>query len=316
MSMKMTPTCVGFDGVGYFRGENGKTYYGTVGKVLTCVDRKPAPSEPPKKPSASTSANKAHTQSIPAKGGDGVGLIGGFFSLLASVLAGLAAVAFIGAFFAYLLIMLPIIFMFSVILLPWPHFLGVVVNDLQRGAFGAPDIIVLGATAVLAVFLVICIVQVLMGKGMRTKRCFLVNTVVMTLVNGLFALASGSLGPKALLMGMALAVLPTLIVAFCEHLVTKEERNDRRWFITRIGECVIPYFPGHAIGMILIGAIAVAVSFILKAQTDLMSFLPFLIPGVLVFGVGLQAKLKVLLGIGDRVAPDGYEVEEPAGERK
>lgn len=314
MRMKVTPTCVGFDGVGYFRGENGKYYYGTMGKTLTCIDRKPDPPKPPK-PSASGAADKAHAQSLSSKGGDGVGVIGGFFSLIAYALAGVAAIAFIGMILAYLLIMMPIIFMFSVILLPWPVFLGVVVNDLQRGAFGVPDIIVLGATAALAVFLVICMAEVLTGKGMRMKRCFLVHTVVMTLVNGLFALVTVSLSPMVLLKGMALAVLPTLIVAFCEHLVTKDQRNDRRWFITRIGECVIPYFPGHSIGMLLLGAISAFFAVKAMPREDFMVFLAFIIPGVLVFIIGLQAKLKVLLGIGSRVTPDGYEVVEPAEER-
>lgn len=314
MRMKVTPTCVGFDGVGYFRGEDGKYYYGTMGKVLTCVDREPDPPKPPE-PDVFDAMDEALDQSLSSKGGDGVGVIGGFFSLLAYALAGVAAIAFIGMILAYLLIMMPIFFMFGVILLPWPFFLGVVVNDLQRGAFGVPDIIVLGATAVLAVFLLICIAEVLMGKGMRMKRCFLVHTVVMTLVNGLFALAARSLSPLVILIGMALAVLPTLIVAFCEHLVTKKQRNDRRWFITRIGECVVPYFPGHSIGMLLVGAVTVLFVVKVMPREDFMVFLSFMIPGVLLFIIGLQAKLKVLLGIGSRVTPDDYEVAEPAEER-
>lgn len=314
MRMKVTPTCVGFDGVGYFRGENGKYYYGTMGKTLTCIDRKPDPPKPPE-PDVFDAMDEALTQSLASRGMDGVGVIGNLFALIVSALFGIASAAFIGVVIAYMLIMVPIIFMFSVILLPWPFFLEVVVHDLQRGAFGVPDIIVLGATAALAVFLVICIAEVLTGKGMRMKRCFLVHTVVMTLVNGLFALATVSLSPMVLLKGMALAVLPTLIVAFCEHLVTKDQRNDRRWFITRIGECVIPYFPGHSIGMLLLGAISVFFAVKAMPREDFMVFLAFIIPGVLVFIIGLQARLKVLLGVRNQVKPDGYEVVEPAEEQ-
>lgn len=292
-SSEFEETSVGADGTGYFR-KDGKYYYGNKqnGYVIETREtqeerlREEALRQP--KDTQDTSWSTAP-----------VSYVGGGSTDSLTFLAGLVGAAATIAFLAYMAIILPIFFVCMAVFWSWPIYIRQLVENYSRGTIDLPVIMVTAAVAFLLIYFLLSSYQILVKKKMKAKRFLIVCVIVETILHAFFDLVSGfdlfSL-ICTFFNAVMLASLPTIFLCFFEHLVTKEQRNDQRWFITRAVHCYMPVFVGRSTGMIVVGSVTGVLGLLLIKTIPSISLImdgvlwTFLSVGIALVVMGLIGK--------------------------
>lgn len=283
-NVKITGSKVGSDGTGYYRGNNGRYYYGNPQNGYLTETRQ-------SQQARSQSASSSYSQSSGYSGGGAASggvleyLLGGVAS--AALLAGIVATFFIAIVVSLVMV--------------WPYYIGLLADCYTSGRVDLAAIILTAIVAFLIVYFFVCVYQVFATKRMRSKHYLLVCTLSMTAPSILFAIAMGDPGKiiEYALQGIILGVFPCFLLCFVEHVVTKKVRRDKEWFITKISRLVGRVFPGHGVGLIIFGVLlllfAPMYNALSQVQTDLSPFISpaaYAVAGVLVIIMGALAKKK------------------------
>lgn len=283
-NIKITGSKVGSDGTGFYRGNNGKYYYGNPQNGYLTETRQ-------SQQARSQSASSSYSQSSGYSGGGAASggvleyLLGGVAS--AALLAGIVATFFIAIVVSLVMV--------------WPYYIGLLADCYTSGRVDLAAIILTAIVAFLIVYFFVCVYQVFATKRMRSKHYLLVCTLSMTAPSILFAIAMGDPGKiiEYALQGITLGVFPCFLLCFVEHVVTKKIRGDKEWFISKISRLVGRVFPGHGVGLIIFGVLlllfAPMYNALSQVQTDLSPFISpaaYAVAGVLVIIMGVLAKKK------------------------
>lgn len=280
-NIKVTGTKVGADGSGYFRGSDGKYYYGHPqnGYLTETTQSRQAHSQP-------TSSD--YSRPAGYSGGGGVASGGIIEYLLAGAtsvvfLAGLAATFIIGAIVSCVMV--------------WPMYIGQLVDYYASGRAGLAVIVMSAIMAILIGYFVVCACQVFATKRMRSKHYLLVCTLLVIAASILLSILYRD--PVQIveyaIEGVFLGIFPSFLLCFVEHLATKEIRGDREWFITKIARLLCRVCPGHSKGMMIFGVLILLFSAMytaIRPEWRPVSPMVYVGAGILVIIMGLLAKKK------------------------
>ena len=254
--IKVTGTKVGADGTGYFRGNDGKYYYGNPQNGYLTETRQSQQARAQKQAAPSSSG---HGGTASAAGGCGVGIIEGLFAGAVSVIwtAGMIAIFFI------LLIV-------SVVTV-WPMFIGRLAGYYQAGNADLMVVIMSAVAIFLIGYFLLSVIRVCQTKTMRSRRFIIVCIIAMAIPAipvGLI-LGSPAMIPQFAIEGAILSILPAFLLCFVEHLATKQIRRDKEWFATKIARLINRVFPFHSKGMIVFGVLVLLFSGLFNFLLDL-----------------------------------------------
>lgn len=257
--IKVTGTRVGADGTGYFRGENGKYYYGNLqnGYLTETKQLQQAHAKKQSQPQHTASSYSKNNSRTSEGSGD-------LDSLLGCLVAGAFGAGMIAVFF---------ISLFTSLVFAWPWFVKLLADHYRTGRV---DLVVGVLTAIL-VFLVgyfiLSVCRVITTKQMRSRRYIIVCTASITAPFVLIAIFLGQPGLifTYAVQGLTLSALPAFILCFVEHLATKKMRRDNEWFISKIARLLSRVFIGHAAGMVIFGVLVVLFSAMYSFSLSLIS---------------------------------------------
>lgn len=283
-NIKITGTKVGSDGTGYYRGNNGRYYYGNPQNGYLTETRQ-------SQQARSQSASSSYSQSSGYSGGGAAS--GGVLEYLLGGVASAALLAgFVASFFICTVVSLVMV---------WPYYIGLLADCYTSGRVDLAAIILTAIVAFLIVYFFVCVYQVFAKKRMRSKHYLLVCTLSMTAPSILFAIVMGDPGRiiEYALQGIIMGVFPCFLLCFVEHIATKKVRGDKEWFISKISRLIGRVFPGHGTGMVIFGVLlllfAPMYNALSQVQADLRPFISpaaYAVAGVLVIVMGLLAKKK------------------------
>lgn len=292
-------TYSGTDGVNYYRDSDGNMYRGNLEKDGVAYETRESQrnreyrerekqKEQQRRAENEAAYNAKVAQSAAAAGAIGIGVeIGSLFgALLGIVGAVLLAVAFLAIMMITLAISMVlgaiaeiiaiisaiisvismIIWLISIVLTAWSSLIGFIINNYAAVSSEMDIKMAIASLAIVAVYFIYCILVISIKKSKRSVRFLITCTVVIALVNSISQYMlnsfSGEIVFVLVVAGIWLAITPTLILCFVEHLATKKLRGDKRWFITRISEWVGKYFIWHHTGLIVFGTIIIALGII------------------------------------------------------
>lgn len=289
--IKLTPTKLNADGTGYYRGTDGRQYYGHPqnGYVVETEQSKRARAAQ----SQAAAPSQSYASGIASGGGGGCG-IGIIEGLLGGTISAIWLIGMTVAFFVLLAL--------SVVMV-WPWYIKMLAEYFQRGQADFMVVLTSAAVAFLIFYLILSIIKVFKTKKMRSRRYILVSIITMTVPSLPVGLLLGQLEliPTFAFAGAVLSILPAFILCWVEHLATKEIRGDKEWFATKIARLLSRVFPFHTTGMIVVGVIVILFSGILKFAFDSTGAQPigigtgpmtYTITGILLIIGGLVVKKK------------------------
>ncbi len=249
--MKIHGTKVGSDGTGYYRGSDGKYYYGNPqnGYLTETIQSQKQVAQMASVPELGYGdMNGAYSSPISCEGG--------FLESVMVAVAGIAAAALMAAILIAVIISSIIYCCISV----WPFYFRILMESYRGGAIDLATILVTIMFVSLLVYFISNAYIIISKRQMRSKHFLFVCTIVMTILLSIVSLMAGGLTLGVfinnVLNGVAMASLPVFMLCFFEHLITKELRGDKRWFITRISMLISIIFIGHETGMIIFGILA------------------------------------------------------------
>ena len=283
-NIKVTGTKVGSDGTGYYRGNNGRYYYGNSQNGYLTETRQ-------SQQARSRSASSSHSRSSGYSGGGATSggvieyLLGGITS--AAFLAGIVATFFICTVVS--------------LVMAWPNYIGLLADCYTSGQVDLAVIILTAIVAFLIGYFVFCVCQIIATKRMRSRHYLLVCTLSMIAPSILFAILTGHSVRifQPVLESVLMSVFPCFLLCFIEHVATKKVRGDKEWFISKISRLIGRVFPGHGVGLIIFGVLlllfAPMYNALSQAQAELsppISPAAYAVAGVLVIVMGALAKKK------------------------
>lgn len=249
--VKIKGTKVEPDGTGYFRGDNKRFYYGNPSKNGYVVETKESIADRARK----IAAERNHSPDVLDIIDDNLDGLIPKVTLSDFILATILTLAFI----AFVTVTFAIYSVFYGTLFSWPYYVRSVIQNLARGAFDLPLILIMVMLVFLLVYFAFCAHEVLSKRITRTSRYVAVGMIGASLLLILVRVLSGYIDfggfLESILLAATLVALPSLILCFLCHLVTKEQRGDQRWFITRAAKLICPAFIGKSTGMIVFGVI-------------------------------------------------------------
>ncbi len=234
-------------GTGYYRGDNGKYYYGNPrnGFLTETIDEQ-------NKRRAREEANKKADAPQPVQQNTSGGRSGGgsygldLFEFIAST-AGLATVLCVCFLFG----------LFTALLVSWPRYISVLVDCYSQGIIDLPLIMVTGSVLFQTVYFLVCAASSIKSKVRKSARYLITCTIVTTVLHSVFNLLGGALDIGSLLInalnGLSLACIPAFLLAFVDHIATKKIRGDKEWFITKVSRVFCRFFPFHSVGVLIVG---------------------------------------------------------------
>ena len=291
--VKIEGTKVGADGTGYFRGINGRYYYGNLKNgYLRETNQSRAARE------RRAAAQRNHSPDLLDDIDDSLST----FSEWEPITFGdIFALLFMSAAVAFFAVAIVIFMVFYGITFIWPTYIGSIVRNFARGTVDPPLVLMAASVVFLLAYFLFCSYTVFSKKSPRTKQYLVVGTIGATILLAMIRVLSGnvSMGEifEALFVSVALSALPALVLCFFGHLVTKEQRGDQRWFITRVAKLISPVFIGHSTGLIIFGAIVAVVglglSALPKSDVDVQHIcVAFMAMGVLFLAMGIIDKVR------------------------
>lgn len=304
MKMKFTGTCTNSQGTGYYRGENGKYYYGNPQNGYLRKTRQQQKEDDAKAAGRAQadaeqrrsieSARDAIAKSAPVKEG---GLFCFLEYLAGFVVLGSVVTSFtIGILFVALFATAIALIIFS-----WPTYIGFLIDALKGGNLFLGIPMILFAVFYCGYFLR-CVRTVWIKKQLKARKFFLICTLVVAIPVGILFFLTGEFHIissliEAVFAGLSLSSLPGFLLCFIEHLATKELRGDDRSFLKRVSIPVSNIFIGHSIGMIIFGIFALLVSLTLlsclKFGYNLMTIgfiSTVVLTGILFIAMGILSK--------------------------
>lgn len=291
-NIKVTGTKVGSDGSGYFRGDDGKYYYGNPQNgYLTETEQ----SRRAHAGSQAASPARSYSGGGGVGGGDaGIGIIEVLFAAVESAMI----MAFVAALFLIALVV-------SVVL-AWPNYISLLASYYQRGQFDLMVVIMSAVVIYLIGYFLWSVVKVCTTKRMRSRRYIIVCAIAMAIPAipvGLFV-GQPTMFISYALQGIIMSVLPAFVLCWVEHMATKEIRGDSEWFISKIARLTARVFPFRSTGMIVFGVFVLLGGVQYKAllglsditrdlPTDIMTNpMTVVVTGVLLIVMGIIAKKK------------------------
>lgn len=291
-NIKVTGTKVGSDGSGYFRGNDGKHYYGNPQNgYLTETEQ-------------SRRAHAGSQAAPPARsysGGGGIGGGGGDVGIIEVLFAAVESAVIMAFAAALFLIALAVSIIFA-----WPNYINLLAEYYQRGQADLMVIMMSAVVIFLIGYFLWSVFKVCTTKRMRSRRYIIVCAIAMVVPAvpvGLF-LGQLSLIPSYAFQGIVMSVFPAFILCWVEHVATKEIRGDSEWFISKIARLTARVFPFHSIGMIVFGVFVLLGGVQYKALlnlSDITRNLPtnimtdpmtVVVAGILFIIMGIIAKKK------------------------
>ena len=235
--IKVTPTKLGSDGTGYYRGSNGRYYYGNAQNGYLTETRQsqqargagrqsaaPAYSSQSSGYSADTSAEEAWEMLK-------YSII--FSILLAKWAAPKAKILLAWGFFITVAVSALII---------WPMYINQLAGYYIEGRADLMVIIMSAVVIFLIIYFLLAVCKVLATKKMRSRRYVVVCIIAMTapaVLVGLF-LGQPSLILSFAVNGIVMSLLPAFILSVIEYTVTKGIRGDNEWYIAKIMRLLMP----------------------------------------------------------------------------
>ena len=283
-NIKITGTKVGSDGSGYYRGNNGRYYYGNPQNGYLTETRQSQQAH-------SRSASSSHSQSSGYSGGGAAS--GGVIEYL---LGGIASAAFLAGIVATFFICTAVS-----LVMAWPYYINLLASYYTSGQVDLAVIIMTAIVVFLIGYFFVCVYQVFATKRMKSKHYLLVCTLSMIAPSILFAVLLGRQGEiiEPALQGILMSVFPCFLLCFVEHIATKKVRGDKEWFISKISRLVGRVFPGHGVGLIIFGVLLLLFAPMYNALSQAQAELPppispaaYAVAGVLVIVMGALAKKK------------------------
>lgn len=256
--MKLTRTSGTFGGTGYFRGDDGNYYYGTPSNSYVTETIQSQKQHAPQTSSSGTydraSTSTGNTDNYSSGYGGGTNLNG---SLLGAILFTVASLAV----FSFLMCTMIIFAVFYAVFFSWPYYIRTTAQNYLRGAHDLPLILITVMLISLIAYFLFCSYKIFSQKQMRSKRYFITAVLAAGLLLALIRVRVGGFELSAvaggLFSGLSLATLPTIVLCFFEHLVTKKQRGDNRWFITLVSKHAGALFSKSPVGMLPFGIIVV-----------------------------------------------------------
>lgn len=242
-NVKVTGTKVGADGSGYFRGDNGKMYYGNPQNgYLTETEQ-------------SRRAHAGSQAAPPARSYSGGGRSGGGGATtgIEYLLDAVGAAAIVAAVVAMYLIAL-----IAAVVFVWPDYVGRLLSYYQRGQADLMVIMMSAVVIFLIGYFLWSAYKVVATKRMQSKRYIIVCAVAMAVPAvpvGLF-IGSPTMFISYAFQGIVMSVLPAFVLCWVEHVATKEIRRDREWFVSKVARLIARVCPCHSTGMIVFGVFA------------------------------------------------------------
>ncbi len=257
-------TKVGADGTGYYRGTNGRYYYGNPKNGYVRETYQSVAEREKRAAAQQNHSPDIHDSMFDAVANNlgGMAIRPGDFII--STILSFALIAFFAITFA-------IYFVFYGALFSWPNYIRSIIRNVARGAIDFPLILIVIMLVFLFAYFSFCVYEVLSKRITRTMRYVVVSMIGASLLLVLVRILSGYIDfggfLESILQAATLIALPSLILCFLCHLVTKKQRDDRRWFITRAAKLICPVFIGKSTGMIVFGVII----FLLAAALTLIA---------------------------------------------
>lgn len=262
--MKLTQTHGTIGGTGYYRGNDGIVYYGNpqngylTESLQSQYQRQSSTPTSAYSTSSSSSYNSLPLEDIGRGGGGG----GGGVNLSGSLLEGVLFVALSIFSLTVFLAVIAVFMVFYAVLSSWPYYVRTIIKNFIRGTIDRPLILITAALIFLAGYFVFCAYKVLLHRKMRSKGYLIAGTLEVGLVLALVRTTTGGFAWSAIIgslfTGLSLAALPAITLCFLEHLITKKQRGDKRWFITLVSKQVSAIFSRAPIGVIPFGVVALA----------------------------------------------------------
>ena len=283
-NIKITGSKVGSDGTGYYRGNDGKYYYGNPQNGYLTETRQ-------SQQARSQSASSSYSQSSGYSGG---GVSSG--GVIEGLLGGIASAAFLAGIVATFFICVA-----ASLVMAWPYYINLLASYYTSGQVDLAVIIMTAVVVFLIGYFFVCVYQVFATKRMRSKHYLLVCTLSMIVPSILFAVLLGRQGEiiEPALQGIIMSVFPCFLLCFVEHIATKKVRGDKEWFISKISRLVGRVFPGHGVGLIIFGVLLLLFAPMYTALSQAQAELPppispaaYAVAGVLVIVMGALAKKK------------------------
>ena len=290
-----TATRTGADGTGYYQGSDSRYYYGNPQNgYLTETEQSQAyRAREEGVPSQLGSSRPAYNYnaSAPSSGS------GSFLDRVAEfVVCSVLTVKILFWVLSFLAIFAALSALFFGTLYSWPFFVRLLVLDFANGIVNPGRILVMVVLLALIAYFAFCSYTVFTKRVSRLKQFLIPSAVVAVLL----ALVSSRGGQNSsdffvlLIMSFALLALPTLLLCFFEHLITKEQRGDQQWFIVRVAKRIGPFLPGKSTGMIIFGAIIAALGVLCPVMHigGLFVTVNLVLEGGLLAAMGILCKVK------------------------
>lgn len=293
---KLKGTKVGADGTGYYRGTNGRYYYGNP-KNGYVRETYQSVAEREKRAAAQQDRSPDIYDSMFDAVANNLGEVKlRPQDIIISTILSVALITFAAVTFVMYVI-------FYGTLYSWPHYVRETIQNFARGAFDLPLILMLITLVFMLAYFSFCVHEVLSKRITRTMRYAVVSIIGATVLLAFVRIFSGYIGLaeflEAVFIAASLSALPSLILCFLGHLVTKEQRGDQRWFITRASKFICPAFIGKSTGMIVFGLLMFLLGLLLsifyKADAPASAQAvrnTFFVMGVVCSAMGIIDKVK------------------------
>ena len=284
-NIKATPTSVGFDGTGYFRGNDGKYYYGNPqnGYLKESIQsqRNSAAKEASYQPGSPCPPSPIYDDASAPSGG----------TILDFILCAGLAIKILFWLFVFGAVFAVLSALFFGTLYSWPFLIKMLIQDFAGGIFDLRLILMAAVLLALLAYFIFCAHTVFTKRISCLKR-FLIPGVIVAILLALICSVSGLGFFDMLVTSISLLALPTFLLCFFEHLVTKGQRGDQRWFITRAAKLIAPFFIGKSTGMIVFGAIIAVLGVATIASGELFMPMNLILMGSLLTAMGILSKAK------------------------
>lgn len=231
--IKLTPTKLNADGTGYYRGTDGRQYYGHPqnGYVVETEQSRRA------RGAGNQSVTPAYSsQSSTYSYGSNVSAEEAWETLKFSIIFSILLAKWAAPKVKVLLTWCFFIAVAASALMIWPMYINQLAGYYREGRADLMVVIMSIVVAYLIVYFVLSVCKVLATKKMRSRRYVVVCIIAMTapaVLVGLF------LGQPSLILtfafnGIAMSLLPAFLLSIIEFAATKEIRGDNEWYIAKI----------------------------------------------------------------------------------
>lgn len=290
-----TATRTGADGTGYYRGSDGRYYYGNPQNGYL-TETTQSQEYRAREEGGSVQLNSSrpaygHNASSPSSGSGSI-----LDRMVEFIVCAGLTIKMLFWICSFLAVFATLSALFFGTLYGWPYFIKLLFSDFAHGIVNPGRILIVVVLLALVAHFAFCTYSVFTKRVSCLKR-FLIPSVVIAV---LLALVSSRGGQNSgdffvlLVMSFALLALPTLLLCFFVHLVTKEQRGDQQWFIVRIAKLIGPFLPGKSTGMIIFGAIIAALGVLCPAMNigGLFVTVNLVLEGALLAAMGILYKVK------------------------